>query len=143
MANILSYAFGQHSGVIDINKEKYQLPRFPINEDYGELKRFKSIINSYPLEYKTLSPVEKKLNEKNNPPNFYVEFFDNQENIKKINCYSNEGGQWEKTDIYFTNNTLNVKFREAFLPRRGRINCSLNDNGKWRWFGTQFIIGNN
>ena len=138
-----SYAFGQHSGVIDINKEKYQLPRFPINEDYGELKRFKSIINSYPLEYKTLSPVEKKLNEKNNPPNFYVEFFDNQENIKKINCYSNEGGQWEKTDIYFTNNTLNVKFREAFLPRRGRINCSLNDNGKWRWFGTQFIIGNN
>ena len=40
-------------------------------------------------------------------------------------------------------NTLNIKFREAFLPRRGRINCSLNDNGKWRWFGTQFIVENN
>ena len=32
-------SFGQHSGVIDINKEKYELPRFPINEKYGELKR--------------------------------------------------------------------------------------------------------
>ena len=36
-----------------------------------------------------------------------------------------------------------LEFRESFKPRRGRINCSLNDNGKWRWFGTQFIIMNN
>ena len=39
--------------------------------------------------------------------------------------------------------TLLILNLEAFLPRRGRINCSLNDNGKWRWFGTQFIITNN
>ena len=138
-----TYAFGQHSGVIDVNKEKFQLPRFPINENYGELKRFTSIIKTYPLEYKKLLPLEKKLNKSNNPPSFSVEFFDNQENIKNINCYSNEGNKWEKSKIQFDSNTLNIKFREAFLPRRGRINCSLNDNGKWRWFGTQFIVKNN
>ena len=43
------YAFGQHSGVIDLNKDKFELPRFPINENYGKLKRFNSIINSFPL----------------------------------------------------------------------------------------------
>ena len=138
-----TYAFGQHSGVIDVNKEKFQLPRFPINENYGELKRFTSIIKTYPLEYKKLLPLEKKLNKSNNPPLFSVEFFDNQKNIKNINCYSNEGNEWEKSKIQFKGNTLNIKFREAFLPRRGRINCSLNDNGKWRWFGTQFIVDNN
>jgi peptidoglycan/xylan/chitin deacetylase (PgdA/CDA1 family) len=138
-----TYAFGQNSGVIDVNKEKFQLPRFPINENYGELKRFTSIIKTYPLEYKKLLPLEKKLNKSNNPPLFFVEFFDNQENIKNINCYSNEGNKWEKSKIQFRGNTLNIKFREAFLPRRGRINCSLNDNGKWRWFGTQFIVDNN
>jgi peptidoglycan/xylan/chitin deacetylase (PgdA/CDA1 family) len=138
-----TYAFGQHSGIIDVNKEKFQLPRFPINENYGELKRFTSIIKTYPLEYKKLLPLEKKLNKSNNPPSFSVEFFDNQENIKNINCYSNEGNKWEKSKIQFDSNTLNIKFREAFLPRRGRINCSLNDNGKWRWFGTQFIVENN
>ncbi len=138
-----TYAFGQHSGVIDVNKEKFQLPRFPINENYGELKRFTSIIKTYPLEYKKLLPLEKKLNQSNNPPLFSVEFFDNQKNIKNINCYSNEGNKWEKSKIQFKGNTLNIKFREAFLPRRGRINCSLNDNGKWRWFGTQFIVKNN
>ena len=136
-------AFGQHSGVIDVNKEKFQLPRFPINENYGELKRFTSIIKAYPLEYRKLLPLEKKLDKSNNPPSFSVEFFDNQENIKNINCYSNEGNKWEKSKIQFDGNTLNIKFREAFLPRRGRINCSLNDNGKWRWFGTQFIVKNN
>jgi len=136
------YAFGQHSGVIDINKEKFQLPRFPINENYGEIKRFTSIIKTYPLEYKKLLPLEKKLDNSNNPPIFSVEFFENQKNIENINCYSNEGDKWENSQITFNNKTLNVKFREPFLPRRGRINCSLNDNGKWRWFGTQFIIGN-
>jgi len=76
-------------------------------------------------------------------PNFSVEFFENQKNIKNITCYSNEGDKWEKSITEFNNNVLTINFREAFRPRRGRINCSLNDNGKWRWFGTQFLINNN
>ena len=137
------YAFGQHSGVIDINKERFQLPRFPINENYGKLDRFNSIINSFPLEYKKLLPLEKKINVNNNPPNFQVEFFESQQNIQNINCFSNEGDIWEKSNVKINNNILTIKFREPFKPRRGRINCSLNDNGKWRWFGTQFIIKEN
>ena len=143
ISNNFKLAFGQHSGVIDLNKEKFQLPRFPINENYGELNRFKSIIKTYPLEYKSLIPIEKKINKKNNPPNFYVEFFDNQKNIDKINCFSNEGDKWDNSIIELKNNILKIKFREPFKPRRGRINCSLNDNGKWRWFGTQFIVSKN
>ena len=135
-------SFGQHSGVIDVNKEKYELPRFPINEKYGELKRFKSIINYSPLEYKFLYPEEKQLNNDNNPPKFIVEFFNDQNNLENINCYSNEGNVWEKSQTSLVKQKLTIKFREPFLPRRGRINCSLNDNGKWRWFGTQFVIKN-
>jgi len=138
-----TYAFGQHSGVIDVNKEKFQLPRFPINENYGEIKRFTSIIKTYPLEYKKLLPIQKKINKLNNPPQFSVEFFKDQKNIKNISCYSNEGDEWKKSNVQYADNILKIKFRGAFLPRRGRINCSLNDNGKWRWFGTQFIISNN
>ncbi len=133
-------SFGQHSGVIDLNKEKYELPRFPINEKYGELKRFKSIINYFPLEYKNLYPRNKLLDVNNNPPKFSVEFFKDQKNLDNINCYSNEGNVWEKSQVELTQNKLSITFREPFLPRRGRINCSLNDNGKWRWFGTQFTI---
>ena len=133
-------AFGQHSGVIDVNKDKYELPRFPINEKYGKIERFKSLINYHPLEYKSLKPEEKKISNKNNPPKLIIEFFDNQKNIKNINCYSNDGGNWKKSNLSFENNIVTIDFDEKFIPRRGRINCSLNDNGKWRWFGTQFVV---
>ena len=137
------FAFGQHSGVIDLNKDKFELPRFPINEKYGELKRFKSIINYYPLEYKKLLPLEKKLFKETNPPKFKVEFFKEQKNLNNINCFSNELDEWKQSKTNFSNQILTIKFRGPFEPRRGRVNCSLNDNGKWRWFGIQFPIKKN
>ncbi len=133
-------AFGQHSGVIDVNKDRFELPRFPINEKYGDLKRFKSLINYIPLEYKSLKPEEKKVSEKNNPPELIIEFFKEQKNINNINCYSNDGGNWKKSKLVFDKQILKINFDEKFIPRRGRINCSLNDNGNWRWFGTQFTV---
>ena len=137
------YAFGQHSGVIDVNKDKFELPRFPMNEHYGEIDRFKSIINTFPLEYDQIFPKEKKLTQENNPPKFEVKFFKNQKNLENINCYSNELDEWKKSDTNFNDYILTIKFRGPFYPRRGRINCSLNDNGKWRWFGIQFPIKDN
>ena len=137
------FSFGQHSGVIDINKNRYELPRFPINEKYGDLKRFEFLINLNPLQYKVLYPDEKYLTNNNNPPQFLVEFFDEQKNISNINCFSDEGNKWEKSNINFNQNTLNLNFREKFIFRRGRVNCSLNDNGIWRWFGVQFSVKQN
>ena len=137
------FAFGQHSGVIDINKDPYELPRFPINEKYGDLKRFKFLINLLPLQYKKITPEDKYIIQNDNPPKMIVEFFKNQKNLENINCFSNEGDKWDKTNLKIKNNILQIEFREKFLFRRGRINCSLNDNGNWRWFGVQFSIKDN
>ena len=68
------YAFGQHSGVIDINKSKYELPRFPINEKYGELKRFKLLLNTLPFKVKSITPTERYINNSSNPPNIMINF---------------------------------------------------------------------
>ena len=133
------FSFGQHSGVIDINKDHHELPRFPMNEKYGDLKRFKFLINLNPLQYKVLYPLDKYLRN-NNPPKFLVEFFGEQKNINNINCFSDEGDGWEKSKVSFNQNVLILNFREEFKFRRGRINCSLNDDGIWRWFGIQFSI---
>ena len=137
------FSFGQHSGVIDNNKDPYELPRFPINEKYGDLKRFEFLINLYPLQYEILYPSEKYLKENNNPPKFIIKFFDEQKNISNINCFSDEGDKWKKSNINFIKNTLKLNFREKFNFRRGRVNCSLNDNGVWRWLGVQFSIKQN
>ena len=137
------FSFGQHSGVIDINKDPFELPRFPINEKYGDLKRFKFLINLNPLQFKDLKPLEKYLTIDNNPPKFSVEFFNTQKNINNINCFSDAGDKWNKSDVTFNKNLLFINFTEKFISRRGRVNCSLNDSGVWRWFGVQFSIEQN
>ena len=134
------YAFGQHSGVIDLNKDKYELPRFPINEKYGDLERFKFLINLLPIQYKVIIPEEKFLLDANNPPELVIEFFNNQPKIDKINCFSNEGGEWKNSRLNYTNDKIEVIFTQKFLPRRGRVNCSMKDEDGWRWFGTQFTL---
>ena len=136
------YGFGQHSGVIDLNKDIYELPRFPINEKYGDLKRFTFLIDLLPLQFKNITPKNKYIIN-NNPPKLIIEFFNEQKNLNKINCFSDEGNKWEKSNIKIVNNKLIVNFRENFLFRRGRINCSLNDNEGWRWLGIQFSIEQN
>jgi len=135
-----NYAFGQHSGVIDLNKDKYELPRFPINEKYGDLDRFERLIKFLPLQYKSISPEDKFVDNSKNPPKMYIEFFDEQKNLDKITCYSNEGDGWNKTNIKLENNKLNIFFKEKFKERRGRINCSMRDIEGWRWVGIQFSI---
>ena len=82
------------------------------------------------------------ITEKNNPPEFKVEFFKDQKNLNNINCFSDEGSEWKKSVITIEDNVLKLQFRDKFLFRRGRINCSLNDDGVWRWFGTQFSVKN-
>ena len=69
-----------------------------------------------------------------------IVFFEEQKNLNKITCYSNEGDGWDKTNIKLKKNKLNIFFRERFKERRGRINCSLRDIEGWRWFGIQFSI---
>ncbi len=137
------YAFGQHSGVIDLNKDSYELPRFPINEKYGDLKRFKFIANLSPLEYKNLIPEDKYIINNENPPITIVEFFDEQKNLDNINCFSDEGDGWKKSQIKLTNRQLHIIFKDKFKFRRGRVNCSLNDDNTWRWLGIQFSIQQN
>ncbi len=134
-------AFGQHSGVIDSTKNYLELPRFPINEKYGNLDRFKFIIDLLPFPYKEIYPENRYLQKSENPPKLRVVFFENQKNLKNINCFSNEGNRWRDSKIILgEENILTINFEEKFTTERGRINCSLNDKNGWRWLGIQYVI---
>ncbi len=136
------FAFGQHSGVIDITKDFLELPRFPINEKYGELKRFKSILRTLPLPYENITPENRYLKDSQNPPQVKIKFFENLFSVENINCYSNEGNIWKKSDVKFINKyELKILLKDKFKSERGRINCSLwEEGGRWRWLGIQYVI---
>ena len=95
------YAFGQHSGVIDETKDLWELPRFPINEKYGKIERFKTLIQTLPFKYKSIIPENKYLIQSKNPPVIKIEFYSDIKNLKNINCFSNEGNKWRNSDISF------------------------------------------
>ena len=48
--------------------------------------------------------------------------------------------QEEIKNQIFKKYKIEVIFNEKFLPRRGRINCSMQDKDGWKWFGTQFTL---
>ncbi len=136
------YAFGQHSGVVDYTKDLFEMPRFPINEKYGETERFKTILKTLPFPFKSIEPEDKYISNKNNPPKVSIQFYDNMKNLKNINCFSNEEDKWRNSKINFSaDKNLNIILEGKFITERGRINCSLReDNGFYRWLGIQFVV---
>ena len=136
------YAFGQHSGVIDETKDLWELPRYPINEKYGEIERFKTLMKTLPLKYKNIEPNDMYLLQSKNPPKIKIEFYENIENLSNISCFSNEGNRWRNSKISFKNKVnLEISIEEKFVGERGRINCSLKEkNGFWRWLGIQYVV---
>ena len=42
---------------------------------------------------------------------------------------------------FLNKDELTILLREKFKSERGRVNCSLlDDSGKWRWLGIQYVI---
>ena len=44
------------------------MPRFPINEKYGEIERFKTLLKTLPFPFKKIQPEDRYISDKNNPP---------------------------------------------------------------------------
>tara|TARA_Y100000389_G_scaffold173252_1_gene182296 strand:- start:122 stop:1054 length:933 start_codon:yes stop_codon:yes gene_type:complete len=136
------YAFGQHSGVLDETKDLLEMPRFPINEKYGKIERFKTLLKTLPFKYVKILPEERYITNASNPPKISIEFFKDLKNYKMINCYSNEENLWRKSEVqFYENNKIEIILKGKFTTERGRVNCSLQEkNNFWRWLGIQFVV---
>ena len=133
--------FGQHSGVISLNENINYLPRFSLNENYGKTQRFKNILKSRSFNIKEYTPKTILLNESNNPKNLTINF---NENVKRIQCFDNAGGNWKNTKINFiSDNQIELQFEAPFKKRRGRVNCTMPSKDKLiKWFGYQYSVIN-
>ena len=135
----ISHAFGQHSGVVSSFDNRYYLPRFSLNERFGEKDRFEFAVNSYSLDVENFLPVDMYLSDENKPS---IEFSIIQ-NLKgnSIDCFSNPDGKWDKQKVVnIKNDRVQIRLNEAYLSGRARINCTTKVDDKWYWFGYQFLV---
>ncbi len=129
-------AFGQHSGVVHASVDPYYLPRFALNETYGDEDRFRMVTQTLPLPVADITPADPTL--QTNPPAFgftLTEAFDGQD---RLACYAS--GQGEAV-IERLGPRVEVRVAEPFGKGRARINCTApGTDGRWHWFGMQFYV---
>ena len=131
-------AFGQHSGVINETSNLYYLPRFSLNERYGELDRVKFAANAKGLGVYDFIPINATIEE--NPP--YIGFSLLDEKLTpSLDCFIFDSkGQVEK-DLFKFNERIEIRLKRKLTKGRSRLNCTAKGkDAKWRWFGHQFYL---
>ncbi len=130
-----SNAFGQHSGVLNASSDPFYMPRFALNEAFGDMDRFRLVVNSLPISHTEMTPANPTLTE--NPPLFGFTRTDDQE-LGGLACYAGDQGQVRVERI---GPRIEVRMNAPFATGRARINCTaLGRDGRWRWFGMLYYV---
>ena len=133
-------AFGQHSGVINETSNMYFLPRFSLNEKYGDIERVIFAANTKGLGVYDFIPTNPSIS--NNPP--YIGFSLLDEKLSnKINCFVFDNNGAVSIDVFKFNERIEIRLKRSLAQGRSRLNCTVKDqNNTWRWYGHQFYNRN-
>ena len=123
-------AFGQHSGIINKNSNFLNLPRFAINHNYGQMNRFKKILNYSRLTTFDENPSDSIV--KSSQLNYS---FRSDKPLKSINCFL------RNKILKKTITDQKIKIMGKLINGRNRINCTFIDlNGKIFWHTKMLIF---
>ena len=113
-----SLAFSQHSGIINMNSNKFRLPRFSLNEKYGAIDRFTMILKLLPLEVIKENIPGTTISKENDFYIFSTSFVSSQ-----IQCFTGNGKIINKE---IENGNIKIKIKD-FKKGRNKINCTYKD----------------
>ena len=131
-------SFGQHSGVINETSDFNYLPRFSLNEKYGDIERVKFSSKTKGMGVYDLIPKDQEFSE--NPPFIGLSLLD--ENLSSsLNCFIFDSNGNINTDMYKFEERIEIRLKRKLKSGRVRMNCTAKGiDGFWRWFGHQFIM---
>ena len=131
-------AFGQHSGVINETSDLYYLPRFSLNERYGDIDRVVFAANTKGLGVYDFIPSNPSIFD--NPPFIGFSLLD-QKLVTTINCFVFDSQGKVESEIFKFNERIEIRLKRRLSKGRSRLNCTAKDkHNNWRWFGHQFYI---
>ena len=139
-------AFGQHSGAAGRTPDLYYLPRFSLNEKYGDLSRFRLAANSRALHVEDLIPSDPMIGKgDDNPPALGFTIVGDPGLMKRLDrlaCFGSHEGKLEVMRLGGDGGQarIEVRMNEPLPNGRTRLNCTLPANqNRWYWFGRQFF----
>jgi peptidoglycan/xylan/chitin deacetylase (PgdA/CDA1 family) len=129
-------AFGQHSGPLDASSDPFYMPRFALNEAFGDMDRFRLVANALPIPHTDVTPSNPTLTK--NPPLFGFTRTDLDLRLNGLACYAADQG---KVKIEQLGPRIEVRMSGPFSAGRARINCTaLGPDNRWRWLGTLYYV---
>ncbi|MEX0300211.1 MAG: polysaccharide deacetylase family protein [Kordiimonas sp.] len=133
-------AFAQFSGPIGPSENTFSLPRFPVNERFGNSARFKLISRAKALPVTDLIPSQPLITEGKNPPIFGFTVDQSVRGLSAMACYPSHLGKAAEL-VQPIPHRIEVRFDKAFPKGRNRINCTLPaGGGRWYWLGRFFYV---
>lgn len=131
-------AFGQHSGAIGLDDDLYYLPRFALNETYGDIKRFKMVAQAKTMHVSDLSPRDMLVG-KRNPPLIGFSVDEQVGSLNPLSCFTSHEGQVRVEKVF--DRRVEVRLKKEMPVGRTRLNCTMPaGDGRWRWFGRLFYV---
>ena len=131
-------AFGQHSGAVGEASDFLYLPRFSLNEKYGDMARFGRVVNTLPLPVTDMAP-EDPLIAGPNPPAVGFTVQEGVGGLDRLACFASHEGRASVERLGGTR--IEVRMKKPLPKGRSRLNCTLpTADGRWRWLGRQFYV---
>lgn len=132
--------FAQYSGPAAHWNDPFILPRFPVNERFGDMNRFKLISSTMALPVEDVTPASPLLTDAVNPPVFGFTIDSSVNGLSAMACYPSHIS--ETADLVTIGRTrIEARFTPPFPAGRNRINCTLPaGGGRWFWLGKFFYL---
>jgi len=128
--------FGQNSGIAHGYDGYFELPRFAMNEQYGAMDRLTLAIDGLPLKANQILPADVVIAK--NPPDFGFTLAPEIATNNQLRCFNNT---YDQLRISRLGPRAEVRFPGPLPSGRARVNCTMpGPDGRWRWFGKQFLV---
>ena len=129
--------FGQHSGAFGPKDNIFALPRFALNEAYGDMARFKTGASALPIAVSDMIPDDTIIEPMNNPPALGFSVISGPKG--GISCFSSHEGKLKTERLGETR--IEVRMEQALPKGRTRLNCTAPaKDGRWHWLGRLFYV---
>lgn len=138
LVNGLGYvAFGQQAGVLGLPFDPRALPRFPINEHFGDLQDFALRAAALPMPIVDVKPWDPLLKQ-NNPPQLEVTLEAGTVPAEALHCFLN-GPPMQVTWLDAGKTRFAVQAAVALPEGRDRYNCTALVKGRYRWYSHMWL----
>lgn len=127
--------FGQHSGIINKESDFNNLPRFAINENLGNMKRFANILDYSKLNTFDVDPKDSIVKD-----SFMNFSFSSNKSLERINCFLENKILKKK----IKDQKIYINLQKKLSDGRNRINCTFVDpGGKVFWYTKMLFYDRN